>query len=228
MDNRLKKIITKQSERFDEWTNLINSYRKDSYSDKKISNEEAINLINEVVNVLFKISEMALEFGNFKDDFERDKFSQNFYGPELIINSKKTKTSYYLGFCEKGLYLSTYFQHSKNLRNMDDKFWIDFLDLSEYGKFELVETEHFGNTIKRKYPDLFQINKGAIFRIFRKYFIGIAENNEVGDLGQLQVSWTPGFSIDKIIEECCLVFKIFYKLNYSLWKIDDLKSKKKI
>jgi hypothetical protein len=227
MDNRLTKIITKQSEYFNEWTNLINSDRQAPYSDMEISEEDAIKLLYEVVNVFFKISEMALEFGNFKDDFESDKFSQNFYGPELIINSKKTRSSYYLGLEETGLYLRTYFQHSKNLKNMDDKFWIDFLKLSEYGEFELIENEHFGKTIKGKYPDLFQINKGAIFRIFRKYFIGIAENNEVGDLGQLQVSWTPDFSIDKIIEECCLVFKIFYKLNYSLWKIDDLKSKKK-
>lgn len=39
---------------------------------------------------------MVLEFGNFKDDFESGKFSEKFYGPELIINSKKTKSSYYL------------------------------------------------------------------------------------------------------------------------------------
>lgn len=113
MDNRLKKIITKQSKYFNEWTNLINSYRQDQYSDMKISEEEVIKLIYDVVNVFFKISEIAMEFGNFKDDFESDKFSQNFYGPGLIINSKKTKTSYYLGFGEKGLSLSTYFHHSK-------------------------------------------------------------------------------------------------------------------
>lgn len=227
MDNRLKKIITKQSEYFNEWTNLINSYRQAPYSDMKISEEDAIKLLYDVVNVFFKISEMALEFGNFKDDFESDKFSQNFYGPELIINSEKTQSSYYFGLGEKGLYLSTYLKHSKNLKNMDDKFWINFLKLSEYGEFELIESEHFGKTIKRKYPELFQTNKGAIFRIFRKYFIGITENNQVGDIGQLQVSWTTDFSIDKIIEGYCLVFKIFYKLNYSLWKIDDLKSNAK-
>lgn len=106
---------------------------------------------------------------------------------------------------------------------MDDKFWIAFLKLSVYGEFELIENEHFGKTIKGKYPELFQSNKGAIFRIFRKYFIDTTQNNQVRDIGQLQVSWTTDFSFDKIIEECCLVFKVFYKLNYSLWKIDDLK-----
>jgi len=225
MENRLKKIITNQSEYFDTWTNLINSYRQAPYS-QKLSGEDKIKLLYEVVNVFFKISEMAVEFGNFKDDFEGDKFSEKFYGPELIINSKKTKSSYYLGLGEKGVYLSTYFRHSKNLKNMADIFWIDFLNLSQYGEFELVESEHFGKTVKSKYPELFQTNKGTIFRIFRKYFIGIVENNEIGDLGQLQVTWTTDFSIDKIIEECCLVFKIFYKLNYSLWKIDDLKKAK--
>ena len=109
---------------------------------------------------------------------------------------------------------------------MADTFWIDFLNLSQYGEFELVESEHFGKSVKSKYPELFQTNKGTIFRIFRKYFIGIAENNEIGNLGQLQVTWTTDFSIDKIIEEYCLVFKIFYKLNYSLWKIENLKKAK--
>lgn len=69
MDNRLTKIITKQSEYFNEWTNLINSYRQAPYSDMEISEEDAIKLLYEVVNVFFKISEMALEFGNFKDNF---------------------------------------------------------------------------------------------------------------------------------------------------------------
>ena len=102
MENRLKKIITNQSEYFDTWTNLINSYRKAPYSEK-LSGEDKIKLLYEVVNVFFKIFEMALEFGNFKDDFESDKFSENFYGPELIINYKKTKSSYYLGLGEKGV-----------------------------------------------------------------------------------------------------------------------------
>lgn len=225
MENRLNEIITNQSEYFDSWTNLINSYRQAPYSDK-ISAEDKVRLLYDVVDVFFKISEMALEFGHFKDDFESDKFSENIYGPELIINSKKTKSSYYLGLGEKGVYLSTYFQYSKNIKNMADTFWINFLNLSQYGEFELVESEHFGHTVKSKYPELFQANKGTIFRIFRKYFIGIAENNEIGNLGRLQVSWTTDFRIDKIIEEYCLVFKIFYKLNYSLWKIQDLKKAK--
>ena len=95
MENRLKKIITNQSEYFDTWTNLINSYRRAPYSEK-LSEDDKIKLLYEVVDVFFKISEMVLEFGNFKDDFESGKFSEKFYGPELMINSKKTKSSYYL------------------------------------------------------------------------------------------------------------------------------------
>jgi hypothetical protein len=45
------------------------------------------------------------------------------------------------------------------------------LNLSDYGEFELVESEHFGKTVKRKYPELFQTYKGAIFRIFKNILL---------------------------------------------------------
>jgi hypothetical protein len=47
----------------------------------------------------------------------------------------------------------------------------------------------------------------------------------IGDLGDLQVIWNSNFGLDKIVEECCEVFKILYKLNYDLWKIEDVKTK---
>ena len=60
----------------------------------------------------------------------------------------------------------------------------------------------------------------------RNYFIFETQYGEVTELGWLTVRW-KGDSLDDILRNGCMAFKILYQLNYSLWKISDLRSKKK-
>lgn len=232
MDKRVNKIIEKHSIDFESWTKILNKYIQDPYSKGEISQDDAVHLIHEVVKVLSELTQACIDFGNFKDTFEYDNFRQHFYGPELIINSQKTTTVYYIGFDNNGIYIRTYLKHNFNLKNMDDTFWSSILSLNKFGRFELIEHEHFGKETKSNYPELFNNQKGVVFRLFRKYFVSLLSEEDkfrrkdiIGSLGDLQVSWDSSFGIDKIIEECCEVFKILYKLNYALWKLDDVKAK---
>lgn len=230
MDKRLQKIVDNYD--YENWEKTLNGYLRDPYSKGEISQEEAVNQIYGVVGILSELAKACISYGNFKDAFEYDKFYQHYYGPELIINSGKTKTVYYIGFNDKRLYIRTYLKHNFSLKNMDDNFWISLLSLYNYGKFELVENEHLGKEIRKKYPELFNNQKGTVFRLFRKYFVSflIEEDKDyredvIGSLGDLQITWNSNYGLDKIVEECCEAFKILYKLNYDLWKIEDVKIK---
>lgn len=173
MDKRLQKIVDKHFDDYEKWTTTINTYVRDQCSKGEISQDEAIKQIYAVVNILAELTKACISYGNFKDTFEYDKFYQHYYGPELIINSDKTKTVYYIGLDNKGLYIRTYLKHNFSLKNMDDKFWILLLSLYNYGQFELRENEHFGKEIRKKYPELFNNQKGVVFRMFRMYFVSL-------------------------------------------------------
>lgn len=233
MDKTLQTIVNSYLDQYESWDESINCYILNQ-SKRAESEEEAIKQISSVVAILAELANSSARYGRFKDNFEYDKFRQNYYGPELIINSEKTETTYYIGLDNNGLYIRTYLKHSFSLKNMDDKFWLSFLSLYNYGKFELIENEYFGKSIRSKYPELFNNQKGIVFRIFRKYFVSFLAEEDInfreeviGSLGDLQVTWDSSFGFEKIVEECCLVFKVFYKLNYDLWKIEDVKSKSK-
>jgi hypothetical protein len=110
---------------------------------------------------------------------------------------------------------------------MDDQFWADILKLTEYKKFELVGLDHVSRELKLKYPEQSYNYKSVVFKIFRRYFFNVTEyEGNMDDFGDLRICWSPDEGLDEIIRKGCEVFKLFYKLNYSLWKIEYLKQKK--
>lgn len=223
MNSKLETLIEKNSSKFDSWIEIINAHNDFRHSDKKINTEEGYDVITDAADVLAEISEVFFQYGSFKDKFDNSKIHLNFYGPNLIIKSTKTKTEYNLGIDQKGIYLSTSIRNVENLKNMDDGFWSELLKLAQYGNFELLETSGFNIETKRKHPELYHTYKGTIFRIFRKYFVDIYEGREDAEIGYLQVTWPYEVDFEKLVSEGCEVFKILYRLNYSLWKINDLK-----
>lgn len=231
MDEKLKKLITKNKKSLVDWTNAINNHIENKNRD--ISTEESIEDVYELVEVFSDITDIIISYGRYKDEFEYEKFSLGYNGPELIINSIKTKSTFYIGLGYEGIYLTTHLRNNFNIRNMDDKFWIDLLSLYNYGNFELEQTEGFDSNFKKEFPEIFNIKKSIIFNIFRKFFVdtilekdNYRKYDKVGDFGVFKVFWDETFSLDKIIDELTAVFKIMYSLNYKLWKIEDLQNNK--
>lgn len=208
----------------------INAYLHLRYSNDKSDNiEEEYKLTIACVNALARIFEECLSFGNFKDNWEYEQFYQNIYGPELIIQAIKTKCCYSLGLDEKGLYLSTDLWHNENLRYMGDNYWKLLLTLSEFNGFEYEEFEFVRSERTKKFPELFKTNKSMIYRIMRKYIFDQTETNSQyvsGSVGEFKITAEFDESLPEAIKKFCQAFKIMYKLNYELWKITDLKSKK--
>jgi hypothetical protein len=208
----------------------INSYLDLSYSETTSDDiDEAYKTTINCVNAFTKIFEECLAFGNFKDTWEYDKFYQNIYGPELIIKSLKTKCDYRLGLDEKGLYLSTDLRHNENLRFMDDNYWKSLLTLSEFSGFEYDEYEFVRTARTKEFPELFKTNKSMIYRIMRKYIFDQTETHSQyvsGSVGEFKIVAKFDEGLPETVKKFCETFKLMYKLNYELWKVTDLKTKK--
>jgi len=226
MDHRINKIIEENSKYFDNWIAILNQQRNSIFSDYKLNEKESENLIYATSNVLGKIADLAIDFGNFKDKFDTSKMYVNLYGPSLIIKSTKTNITFYLSTDLDGIYLEAYFHNAENLKNMDDDFWLELFELKKLDGFEYNENAYFTIDVQRKYPELFHTYKNTMFLMFRKFFLSATEKHRDIDLGSLKVKWKSTMDFDSMIEQVCLAFKSMYKINYKLWKISDLRIKK--
>jgi 2C-methyl-D-erythritol 2,4-cyclodiphosphate synthase len=82
--------------------------------------------------------------------------------------------------------------------------------------------------MEKRFPDLHKTFKGNIYRLMRNYFLFVTEEGfdiKNFDLGFFSATWNFEKDIETIYAELSLALKWFYKFNYQLWKIDDLKKK---
>lgn len=226
MDKRLSKIIDENQQKFESWIEILNNHQSSFFGEKLCIADTEI-LSEKIANTIWEISNLAIKYGNFKDEFDNSKMHLNLYGPSIIIKSKKTGITFYLATDLNGIYLETYFLNEVNLKNMDDDFWKKLFELKKYKGFEYVENSYFDIDVQRKYPELFHTYKSTIFLMFRKYFLSQTENHNDIDLGSLKINWKSNENFETIISEICTSFKSMYKMNYKLWKITDLRNKKK-
>lgn len=227
MDNKLRQLLDDTSPKFNEWINSINLHNEAQQSLEKYTQDELTDLTFKVSAILGEISELCFKYGGFKDKFDNSKMYLNLYGLSVIIKSEKTDTTYYLGLDERGIYLNTFLRDAENLRHMDDTFYQDILQLNDLGKFELLENEMYGKETTKHYPELFNSQKSTIYRLLRNYVVGMGKEERNVILGQFQILWTYEEGFYETVSNACIAFKALYKLNYSLWKISDLKNKQK-
>ena len=228
MNTKLQKILENFTPHFHEWIATINEYNSRFNPDKNLSPEEQTDLTYKTVGVLIKISEIYFKYGTFKDKFDNSRMYLNVYGPNLIIKSTKTKNTFHLGIDNKGIYLNTYLRHTENLRHMSDSFYKDVLTISNLGEFDIYQDQLYSGETTEKYSSLglYNNHKSLIFKLIRNYIVGIAEDENDILLGNFHIHWTYSTDFHDIVHNGCLAFKILYRLNYSLWKIHDLESKK--
>ena len=224
MNERLEKLLKEKSGKINEWVDTINLHNRQLLTHEKLSDEEPVDLTLKVATVLAQVSELYFRYGSFKDSFDNSKMSIHFWGPDLIIQSSKTKSVFNLGIDNKGIYLSTHLVNAQNLCYMDDSFYSDFLSLERFGKFELEENERYGQEIAGRYGRAFKSKKSKLFSLIRNYVAGSADDNHLL-LGTLQVYWGYETDFYDMLVNSCQAFKILYGLNYSLWKMSDVQMK---
>lgn len=188
----------------------------------ELSEEEAISTYKGLEETMFVMLRSSIKKANIHDTFEY------YYhlGPSIFIEARsaKTNTEYRLGFdfFKRELFFWTYIRNSYNLKNLQDNFLCNFFTVMD--KYKFIYRDSHPTECRSKYPDMFKHFKGNVFRMMRSYFMQISEGPE-GDfeLGDLEVDWNMVKSMDEIYAELCVATKWFYKFNYQLWKIEDLK-----
>lgn len=226
MDNRLKQILNNHSSKFGDWIEKLNKHNQSYSLDSEYTQEEKINFHLAAANVLGDISNLFFEYGAFKDTFDNGMMYGTFDGPCVIIKSAKMDHTFYIGIGSEGIYLRSFLKHAENLRHMDDSFYKDIFSLQNIGQFELAQDQFYSRGTTAKYPDLFSNNKSILFKLLRNYFVGTVEKESDILLGDIQILWTYDTDFYDLVSNSCLAFKTIYKLNYSLWKIYDLQTKK--
>ncbi len=227
MVKQYDKIIDKYVPELDNWVNIINSYINILFSLEKCSDSDIENKTHDVVVLFSKILTIFSKSSQIKDKWENPTFFLNPFGFQTQIKSCKTGISIEMGIDNKGIYMESFINNAENIKNMSDEFWISFLELSKIGIFEFKENGRFSSQITAKYPHLFKTFKGNIYKIMRNYFLMEYLQREKDDLGWLEMRWDSTYSFEDIFINAFITFKEFYRFNYSLWKINDLKKYKK-
>lgn len=220
---RLEDIVHNNIINLEQWTDAINQYMPYSFGRLQLEENQAKDLTYEVSNALHGLLDIFIQFGEFKDNWKDAGFRPYHFGIYYSMIAEKSGFNVELGMDEKGIYLQMLLNNAGNLKNMNDEFWKKFFELEKYGSFEFVEN---ASPSSKESPQLFKGYKSNLYRLMRNYFIFETQYGKVTELGWLTVRW-KGDSLDGILRNGCMAFKILYQLNYSLWKISDLRSKKK-
>jgi len=196
-----------------------------------INGYEAIGRLEGTENVrvaLHGVLEQALKSSRIKDDFEYFWHQ----GPQCIIvvgKSAKTSTAYefFYDHWKNTLHFQSFIGNPYNLKNLQDGFLVDFFKVCEDNGFKYEENS-FSPSLEKRFPDLYKTFKGNIYRLMRNYFLRITdEDADLAnlDLGYFSASWDFQKDVETIFAELSLAVKWFYKFNYHLWKIEDLKKR---
>lgn len=202
---------------------------------------DAINQIkkNEIthenVDNFFKSAIAILENASVNSKI-KDKFEAFYYRPSInlicFLKSEKTESTYQLLYDSytNEIVFSSWIKNWQNIKNLNDSFWSEFLEKGQEFNFKFRSSEGpFYN--KEKTPEFNVQYKSLNFNIMSVYITAMLESEtdrqNIG-FGDLEIVWTPKKSTTEVISELNIAFKYFYKFNYNLWKISDIRRQNRI
>lgn len=193
-------------------------------NDSQLTKEELINAHVGLKDAIHATLSASIKQANIHDTFEY--YYSYGHVTSVDARSPKTGTSYELGYYHLNgeLFFKTYIRNSYNLKNLQDDFLCNFFAVME--KYKFIYHDSHPTECRNKYPDMFKHFKGNVFRMMRSYFMQISEgyvNDYNFELGDLEAVWDMSKYMEEIYAELCVATKWFYKFNYQLWKIEDLK-----
>lgn len=227
----IEKIIKSNSDRFEMWNRQMREQVEVNFHLREFDNKERERIFFSTNDLLFEIAQNFFRYGNFKDEWDNSKCHLNVGGQNLLLKSLKLNQTFDWGVYNNKFYMQSYLIHGENLRHMKDDFWEMMLGLKQYGEFKFVENAWLDSKQRQQ----FENKTSNVFRVIRNYMLFQIDNlnsndfrrrNDL-DLGWFEIKWEFGTSWDELLEKSCKAFKDLYRLNYQLWKITDLKNKKR-
>ncbi|ASZ14250.1 hypothetical protein KTO58_02690 [Chitinophaga pendula] len=225
MDKKLEQLLGEAEIKMDGWVKAINEHNRRWFHLDETTADDKSEYMNAATAVLHEITELLIGYCAAKDHFENNKMYLNLNGPALIIKSEKMNVEMQLGIDNRGMFLTGHLYNIENVRYMGDDFYRQLLSLEEIGEFEVPEHERYAEEVKAQFGDIFANGKSKLFRIVRSGIIAASKKAKYTISPQLEICWFYDCGIKEAVTAACKAFKIMYKLNYDLWKVNDLKRK---
>ncbi len=229
MDKQAKDVLIANLPNFPSWAKTVREYVFITFSEENYNEEENSQAILNLHNTLSDIVKIFIQFGRFKDEWsEFSLLPAAYIGIRTSIKSKKIGCEFEFSFDERGYCLESYIHHPENLKHMDDKFWQNIMELPNYGEFQFVDNACFSTPNGIIADKLFKNKKSNIFRLIKNTILLELYDEALIDIGWFSLRWSSDISWEELLINGCNAFKLLYKINYSLWRIDYLKENKRL
>jgi hypothetical protein len=227
----IDKIIAQNAAKLSKWEEQYQEFVFENFNSGSVSKEESERIFFQTNELLIAIANNFFAFGKFKDEWDTSKCSFYYMGQHLLLKSKKMDIEFDWGLQEDRFFLQCYICNGENLRYMTDSFWETLLELKTFGDFEFIPQFSL-NAQERVY---FENKTSTVFQLIRNFMIEQSAAMNKGsnpyegylNTGDLRLTWPPDLAWAELLSNACQAFKLLYSINYQLWKINDLKRKKK-
>ena len=226
----IEKILTANAGNYTEWNQKLFEHIETQEKIGEIENDEHERVFFQTNELLSAIANNFFLFGKFKDEWDTSKCSMVLYGQYLLLKSKKMNLPFHWGVDRHDFFLDAYIIHPENLRFMNDDFWAMVLELKTLALFEFSGM----GSLTAQEKLYFENKTSTIFQMIRSFMLFQVEKMNGSDyqhpplmeIGQFLLKWDVYSDWDTLLEKMCRAFKLVYSINYQLWKISDLASKK--
>src|SRR5665213_1726325 len=222
----IKKLIKLNELSFDGWAEKYEEFLFGNYHADKVGKAESERIFFQTNELLISIANNFFAYGRFKDQWDTSKCSFHYLSQYLFLKSSKMDVEWRWGLDSSNFFLECYLHNGHNIRYMTDNFWKNLLDLKALGDFEFLP-QHSLSVQKRTF---FENKTSTVFQLIRNYMVdqiaamnsGSNRPNVFIDTGCIRLTWPPGNGWPDLLERSCRAFKLFYSINYQLWKVSHL------
>ncbi|MFA6979310.1 MAG: hypothetical protein WC209_08315 [Ignavibacteriaceae bacterium] len=226
MNDKIKSLIKSNYKNFPSWDYAFQNFVEVTYLDKKVDDNKHSEIIESAQNMFTDLARIFIQAGKYRENWLDLYFIPHPLGLNTIIKAKKIDCDFQFGVNEKGFYLETYISNPENIKYMSDDFWYNILKLTELGKFEYYDNFSLENVEAKETEKKLYGKKSHLFRFLRDYFILELYEEDLLNIGSFSISWLPNTNWDELINAGSQAFKIFYRINYSLWRASYLAKRK--
>lgn len=206
------------SDEISRWNVCIDQYFASRNNNTEICQNIFDAYVKSIVEILLKISRKVAP---------SDKFTPYLMGDTVIMRSGKLKHDFSIVVCLKMRFsIDTELVFPQNIAYMTDEFWSNIIELNRFGRFRYQKNRIFDipgsinhKVLKRERSNIFSMMHNYILLMTQELEeINNYEKTFPCDYGNLEVSWPIDIEFEDFLNNCHMVFKRFYRMNYLLYR----------
>lgn len=207
----IKKQIELLKDEFLVWHNILHKFENSG----SLSSKERESLFIELNNIFIKAFSIVINCLQIKDEFEISYCPKPLSGISNEFRSKKNKSIYSFDYYDDKYFLTTQIQNAKDLFSVSDDYWMNLIQLSNYGELFFEEdtkvTEINGLDISRKYK-----SKSNVFNLIKNFIFLDLTDGWLTNIGRISVYWPKSMLWSDVLLNAYFSFELMYKMNKEL------------